>query len=201
MLHTRNQNIIIVPLVLVCIYFGKYDINYANNISIDPSNFDQLFGLVQFPINPSDGTLCPSQLDHHSELYENSPTQNQPGIYLNIPECNSTTVQQNSLDFLGLSNTISQASPSGSKPKKSKSPDIKEGSQSKGTDTFFIRWPSPDSSGRNGAGDLDDNNSKRGKRKSALHSMKRIKVSKTRHIGACMSCSIAKIEVILILLY
>jgi len=122
-------------------------------------------------------------------------------MYLSAPECDSTTVQRGSPNFLGPSDTISQASSSGSKPRKSKSPDTKGGTQSQSTAISFIRWPSPDSSDRSRTRDPDEDHSRRGGRKHSLPPTKRAKVSQTRRIGACMSCSIAKVEVILLLLY
>jgi hypothetical protein len=150
----------------------------------------------------------PSHLDLPSESYYNTPspdfegTLDQTGIYLSAPQsgCDTTTAQGGSPSLLGPSDTISQASSSGSNHRKSNSPDLGGPSQSLKTAVPVIRWPSPESHDQDRERDFDENHPRRGRRKGSLPPNKRTKVSETRRIGACMFCALAKVEVLLLLL-
>jgi hypothetical protein len=126
---------------------------------------------------------------HQSTSYPSfENTRDQAGIYLRAsqPGRDSTTTQRGSLNVLGSSETISQASSSGSSPKKSKSPDLGGTSQYPETAVSALRWIEHP----------DENHPRRGGRKGSLPPTKRTKVSETRRIGACMLCALGKVEVL-----
>jgi len=144
------------------------------------------------------------QLDLPPESHQNIPNPDfedgfdQAGIYSSAPQPgnDSTTLQQDSPNLLAASKTISQASSSGSNPRKSKSPDLGGATQSLKTAVSGIRWPSPESSDQSQIRDPDEKHRRRGRRNGSLPPTKRTKVSETRRIGACMFCALAKVEVL-----
>jgi hypothetical protein len=181
-----------------------------------PSNLDQRADVRQFNYRHPDTSALdhvtfgsdntyPVHLDLPSEPYQNTPSsdfEDNWGIFLSEPQlgCDSTTAQGGSPSRLGPSETISQATSSGSNPRKSNSPDLGGASQSLKTAVPVIRWPSPESSDQGRGRDPDENHPRRGGRTGSLPPTKRAKVSETRRIGACMFCVLAKVEVLLLLL-
>ena len=175
------------------IYFSQYDIQ---RVAFDPFPFasDTCYSShLELPSGSDRNTPDPVSGDNWDHI----------GINLSAPqpESDSTTAPQAYPSLLGPLETISQASSSESNPRKPKSPDLGGATHPLKADVPVITWPSSGSSGRSRTTDLDENRPRRGRRKGFLSPVKRIKISKTRRIGACMFCAVAKVEVLSILLF
>lgn len=167
----------------------------ASSFSFQPSN--QVFGRDQYPSGD------PFALASSSELYGIIPDQvSDTGGDSHFfsgpqPKYDLAPIQSHIPSLTSTLSTLSEASSSGKNAVESHVPEV-PGPEAPGSSlrtAVSIRWPSSPGSADQEGRESNDDRGKRGRRKGSLPATKRIKVSKTRSIRACMGCALARVEV------